>query len=192
MKLDFFKEITNNLDNKVQDFINDLSEYLNKSKEEVFNEPNESLNNLREEDCLYYVIDSDLETVYLQNLNNNIKFRENDLSPEIKKQVFTDCILRYKNGKYIWDKELTDKFMATLVSAVEFNKIKEKFIKETNIQDNEPNTKYNVLLHEEDYTTLSYENNGIKTVNVPNVLMPFGVNNKKVYIYKNGKFELSI
>ena len=31
-----------------------------------------------------------------------------------------------------------------------------------------------------------------KIVKVPNVLMPFGVDNKKVYIYKNGKFELSI
>ena len=56
----------------------------------------------------------------------------------------------------------------------------------------EPNTKYNVLSHTDDYTILYYANNENKTVKVPNVLMPFGVDNQKVYIYKNGKFELNV
>lgn len=192
MKLNFFEEIKNNLDDRVENFINELAEQLKNSKEKVSNEQNARLNELREEDCLYYVIDSDSETVYLQNLNNNIKFKGTDLPSEIKKEVFTDCILRYKNGEYIWDKEMTDKFMNTLVSAGELSRIKEDFAQESRIQENAPNTNYNVLSHNDDYTILSYENNGIKTVKVPNVLMPFGVDNKKVYIYKNGKFELYI
>jgi len=192
LRLNFFEEIKNNLDDKVENFINELSEQLKNSKEKVPNEVNARLNELREEDCLYYVIDSDLETVYLQNLNNNIKFEETDLPSEIKKEVFTDCILRYKNGQYIWDKEMTDKFMNTLVSTGEFSKIKEEFAQDSKIQENVPNTKYSVLSHNDDYTVLSYEKDGTKTVKVPNVLMPFGVDNKKVYIYKNGKFELYI
>lgn len=192
MKLNIFEEIKNNLDDKVENFIKELSEQLNNSKEKTQNEVKVRVNDLREEDCLYYVIDSDLETVYLQNLNNNIKFEEKDLSSEIKKAVFTDCILRYKNGEYIWDQEMTDKFMNTLVSAGEFSKIKEDFARETQIEKNAPNTLYNVMLHNDEYTMLSYEHNGSKTIKVPNVLMPFGVNNKKVYIYKNGKFELYI
>ena len=191
MKLEFFENIKNNLDDKVEEFMNELSQHLNNHRDREI-ECKKELNELREEDCLYYVIDSDLETVYLQNLNNNIKFEETDLSPEIKKEVFTDCILRYKNGEYIWDKKMTDKFMNTLVSASELNEIKEKFIVESNIQENDPKTNYYVVSHEDEYTILSYENNGPKTVRVPNVLMPFGVDNKKVYIYKNGKFELYI
>lgn len=192
MKLNIFEEIKNNLDDKVENFIKELSEQLNNSKEKTQNEVKVRVNDLREEDCLYYVIDSDLETVYLQNLNNNIKFEEKDLPLEIRKEVFTDCILRYKNGEYIWDKEMTDKFMDTLVSAGEFSKIKEEFSQETQIEKNTPNTLYNVMSHNDEYTMLSYEHNGSKTIKVPNVLMPFGVDDKKVYIYKNGKFELYI
>ena len=192
MKLNFLEEIKNNLDDKVENFIKELSEQLNNSKEKTQNEVKVRVNDLREEDCLYYVIDSDLETVYLQNLNNNIKFEEKDLPLEIRKEVFTDCILRYKNGEYIWDKEMTDKFMDTLVSAGEFSKIKEEFSQETQIEKNTPNTLYNVMSHNDEYTMLSYEHNGSKTIKVPNVLMPFGVDDKKVYIYKNGKFELYI
>lgn len=190
MRLEFFEELKNNLDDKVENFLNELSTHLNNSKEKVVNNQDTRVNQLREEDCLYYVIDSDLETVYLQNLNNNIRFKETDMSPKIKKEVFTDCILRYKNGEYIWDKELTDKFMNSLVSASELSQIKEEFAKESKIEENALDTRYNVLSHGDEHTILSY--NGTKTVKVPNALMPFGVDNKKVYIYKNGKFELSI
>ena len=190
MNLEIFKAITNNFDDKVESFISELTEKLNNSKDKLLEEQDIRLNKLREEDCLYYVIDSDLETVYLQNLNNNIKFEEKDLPSEIKKEVFTDCILRYKNGEYIWDKEMTDKFMNTLVSAGELNQIKEKFARETKIENNDSNMLYSVMSHNDEYTMLSYDYN--KTVKVPNVLIPFGVDNKKVYIYKNGKFELNV
>ena len=190
MRLEFLEELKNNLDDKVENFLNELSAHLNNSKEKNVDNQDTRLNELREEDCLYYEIDSDLETVYLQNLNNNIKFKETDMSPEMKREVFTDCILRYKNGEYIWDKELTDKFMNSLVSASELSKIKEKFTKEYNLEENAPDTRYKVVSHGEEHTILLYD--GTKSVKVPNALMPFGVDNKKVYIYKNGKFELNI
>ena len=186
LNLEFLENIKNNLDNKVQDFMKELSEHLENSKE-----TNESISNLREEDCLYYVIDSNLETVYLKNLNNNISFEENDLPQELKSQLFTDCFLRYKNGEYIWEKDLTEKFWDTLVTPKELEEIKVKFKQESKIQENSPNTKYKVLSHEDEFTILSYENE-TKTIKVPNALLPFGVNNKKVYIYKNEKFELCI
>lgn len=193
MKLEFFQEIKDNFDNKVENFINELSEHLNDSKEKEISNDEQStrLNSLREEDCLYYVIDSNLNEVYLRNLNNNISFNETNLPQEIKCQVFTDCFLRYKNGEYIWEKDLTEKFWDTLVSPSELEKIKENFIQESKIQENDPNTNYNVLSHEDDYTILSYDN-GMKTIKVPNALMPFGVDDKKVYIYKNEKFELNV
>ena len=190
MRLEFLEELKNNLDDTVENFLNEISTHFNNSQEEVKKVQDAGVNNPREEECLYYVIDSDLETVYLQNLNNNIKFKETDISPEIKKEVFTDCILRYKNGEYIWDKELTDKFMNTLVSASELSKIKEEFTKEYNLEENAPDTCYNVVSHGDQHTILSYD--GTKSVKVPNVLMPFGVDNEKVYIYKDGKFELCI
>lgn len=194
MKLDFFEEVKNDLDTKVQKFLSELSENLDDYKEkQISNEQSERLNSLREEECLYHVIDSDLETVYLRNLNNNISFKEKDLPQELKRQLFTDCFLRYRNGEYVWEKELTEKFWDTLVTPKELENIKEKFSKENKIKENNPNTKYNVLSHEDenDYTILSYENES-KTIKVPNALLPFGVDDKKVYIYKDGKFELCI
>lgn len=188
MNLNIFDEIKNNIDSKISDFISELSESLNGFKEK------EEINNNRDEECLYHVIDSDKETVYLQNLNTNITFKETDLPEEIKRNVFTDCFLRYRNGQYIWEKELTEKYWNTLVSPIEYQEIQEKFIKESEIQENNPNTKYFVKSYEDgnDYTILSYESNGIKEIKVPNVLMPFGVNNKKIYKFKEGKFELYI
>jgi len=188
LKLDFFENIKNNLDNKIEEFINELSENL-----EISNQKNEKLKNLREEDCLYYVIDSNLDTVYLKNLNNNISFEEKNLPQELKNQLFTDCFLRYKNGEYIWEKDLTEKFWDTLVTPKELEEIKEKFIQESKIQENNLDTKYRAVEHEDekDYTILSYDNEN-KTIKVPNALLPFGVDNKKVYIYKDGKFELCI
>ena len=63
LNLDFLKEITNNLDDKVENFISELTENLNKFKEKSPEVQNTKLNELREEECLYYVIDSNEEKI---------------------------------------------------------------------------------------------------------------------------------
>lgn len=66
---------------------------------------------LKEEECLYQVVDRSLEGVYLQNLNNNKIFEERDISPDLLDKIGNDYILRYKDGNYVFEEELTDKFM---------------------------------------------------------------------------------
>ena len=75
----------------------------------IHKKPNED--DSRQEDCLYQVVDRSLNGVYLQNLNNNKVFEEKEFSKELLDKIGNDYILRYINGEYIFEEELTDKFM---------------------------------------------------------------------------------
>ena len=68
-------------------------------------------NELKQEECLYQVVDRSLNGVYLQNLKSNKVFEETDLPKELLDKIGNDYILRYKDGEYIYEEELTDKFM---------------------------------------------------------------------------------
>ena len=121
MNMDFFKQLECNPRNKeerefVDNFITELTDYLNCFKEKVINDRKEErLNNLREEDCLYQVVDLSSKGVYLQNTKNNIIFEETNIPQELKKILSKDFILSYKNGKYIFEEELTDIFYKNMV-----------------------------------------------------------------------------
>ena len=65
----------------------------------------------KQEDCLYQVVDRSLNGVYLQNLKSNQVFEEKELSKELLDKIGNDYILRYSNGEYVFEEELTDKFM---------------------------------------------------------------------------------
>ena len=93
-------------------FIQEATEYA----KNLLEKQEKDIAQYREENCLYCVVDSDLEVVYLKNLNNNKIFQETNLPEDIKKTVFKDCILRYKNGEYSWERELTDKYMSSFES----------------------------------------------------------------------------
>lgn len=66
---------------------------------------------LKQEDCLYQVVDRSINGVFLQNLKDNKVYEEKDMSPELLSKIGNDYILRYKEGEYIFEEELTDKFM---------------------------------------------------------------------------------
>ncbi len=66
---------------------------------------------LKQEDCLYQVVDRSVNGVYLQNLYNHKVFEEKELSEELLNKIGNDYILRYINGEYVFEEELTDKFM---------------------------------------------------------------------------------
>ena len=82
--------------------------------EKLAQEQNTKLNKSREENGLYQVVDISSNGVYLQNMSNNQVFEEVDIPKELLKQLGNDYILRYKNGTYILEQELTDKFFANL------------------------------------------------------------------------------
>ena len=116
MNLDFFKELKNNLNNnnEVKEFIKELSDYMNNFKERI------SKTKVSREEGLYYVLDGNPNKVYLTKFNSKKVFEANDLPQEIKNTVSEGFILRYKNGEYTVDEELTEKNFEGLLNIDEY------------------------------------------------------------------------
>ena len=49
--------------------------------------------------------------VFLKKINNTKIFEETNISKEVKDKIGNDAILRYKNGKYIYEEDLTDRYL---------------------------------------------------------------------------------
>ena len=100
MILNIFRKNENNKnnDNEINNFKNELQDKLD--------------NKYRIENCLYQVVDFSEEGVFLQNKETKIIFEEKDLPQDLKSKIATDYILRYKNGSYIIEEELTDELMS--------------------------------------------------------------------------------
>lgn len=193
MSLDLFNDLINKVKESdfINDFIDELTDYLKNANEkgetQLNNEQNNNLDVYRQENCLYQVIDFSSNGVFLQNINNDKIFEETDIPQELLDKIGNDYILRYKDGKYIVEEELTDDFMNNMVGIQEYRKIKEDFEKESNILEVDLNTKFNVKSRNEDYTVLTYgeERNVIE---VPNVLIPYFAVEGNVLKYNSGKF----
>ena len=196
MDLDVFQDLINKVKDSdlVQNFITELSNHLEKTNSKegnkmTNNEKVSELNNHREENCLYQVVDFSSDGVFLQNTNNNAIFEEKNMPKELMDKISNDYILRYKDGNYIFEEELTDDFMNSMVGIQEYKRIQENFEKESNILKIDPNTHYTVSSRKEDFTVLSYGENSKNTIEVPNELLPYFINEQTVLNYKNGKFE---
>ena len=194
MNLDFFNDLFNKVKESdfVQKFTEELSNYLEKANEEgrgqlEVQENNKNLDRYREENTLYQVVDFSSKGVFLQNTNTGVTFEETDIPQYILDKIGNDYILRYTDGKYVVEQELTEDFMNSMVGIQEYRKIKEQFEKESNILNIDANTRFNVLSRDNDYTMLSYGEKD--TIKVPNALVPYFANEQSVLCYKNGKFE---
>ena len=193
MSLDLLNDLVNKVKESdfVNNFIDELTDYLKNANEkgetQLNNEQNNNLDIYRQENCLYQVVDFSSNGVFLQNTNNDKIFEETNISQELLDKIGNDYILRYKDGKYIIEEELTDNFMNSMVGIQEYRKIKEEFEKESNILEIDSNTKFNVDLRNSDNTILSYgkEKN---TIEVPNALIPYFAVEGNVLKYDNGKF----
>ena len=206
MNLDLF----NNLINKVkeggfvQNFINELSNYLDnvnvkegdylkkQQGQEMNQENNEQANNLeleRIENALYQVVDFSSNGVYLQNTENNKIFEETNIPKELLDKIGNDYILKYNNGAYTIEQELTSDFMNNMIGVKEYQKLKSDFEKESDILNLDSNTHYTIKEREKDYTILSYGKDNSDTMKVPNGLLPYFVSDHSILCYKNGRFE---
>ncbi len=185
MNLNLVNDLFNNAKNDqfVKNFMSELSEVLQK--------PNKNIeqDNLKQENVLYQVVDMDVDGAYLYNTNNNIISKETDISEDFLDKIGNDTVLRYKNGEYIIEEELTQKFMDSLIDVKEYKKIQDKFLKESNILENGENTRYKIEERNSDYFILSFGENNESTIKVPNALIPFWANSKDNLYFKNGKFN---
>ena len=121
--------------------------------------------------------------------NKGSDFYKKDLYEELLDKIGSDYILRFKDGNYIIEEELTDDFMNSMVDVKEYQKIKEDFKQESNILENDPDTNYTLKSRDEYYATLNYGENNENTMKVPNVLIPYFAKEGNSLQYKNGKFE---
>ena len=159
MNLDFFKNLEKGLKNSeekglIDKFITELTEFLKDKKEEKTDRKTGDLtNDFREENCLYQVVELSRDGVYLQNTNNNVIFEEVNIADNIKNAISNDYILRYKEGTYVFEEKLTEEFFEKNVDIQEYKQIQEKFIKESNILKNNPNTRYRILSHKKNSGT---------------------------------------
>lgn len=121
MNIDFFKDLENNFRGTevrkfADNFIKELKEHLEDFFEKVDirkekqNNQEEKLDNFREEGGLYQVVDLSSKGAFLQNMKTNVILEETSIPEALKNVISNDYILRYKDGTYIWDEELTDKF----------------------------------------------------------------------------------
>lgn len=106
MELELFNNLLKDVkeNNSVQNFIKDLSNYLEEVKR---NEKMEDI--LKQEECLYQVVELAEDGVYLQNTMNNKISKEKDINKDLLSKITNDSILRYQNGKYIYEEEITRK-----------------------------------------------------------------------------------
>lgn len=113
MDLDLWNNLSKNKkeNDNVQNFIKELSNYLEKISDNLMSnkENHVEKNNLKQENCLYQVIEMSTDGVYLQNTTNNCVSKETDISKEILDKIGNDSILKYQDGKYIYEEELTRK-----------------------------------------------------------------------------------
>lgn len=191
MNLDVFNNLLNNTkeNNIVQNFIKELSNHLKKGDNQLSNENSIKENNLKEENCLYQVVEMDTDGVYLQNTNNNSVSKETDIPQELLDKIGNDSVLRYKDENYIYEEELTQKFLDNLVDIKEYKKIQENFAKESNIQELAQTTNYEIESRSDNYSLLSYTDEEKHTIKVPNELIPFWSKQGDKLYYKNGKFN---
>ena len=131
----------------------------------------------------------DVDGAYLQNTSNNRVSKETDISKEVLDNLGNDFVLRYQNGEYIFEEELTQKFFDSLVGIKEYEEIKDNFMKKSNILEIDTNTKYKIEIKDNDYCVLSYGNYEKNTIKVPNELIPFWANSGENLYYTNGKFN---
>lgn len=193
MNLDLFNNLVNSVKENsiVQSFIKELSNYLEKENNKLINEENNRKDHgtLKQENCLYQVVDMDVDGAYLQNTDNNYISKETNISKEILSKIGTDSVLRYKDGNYIYEEEITNDFYNSLIDVKEYKHIQDTFVKESNIIEIDSDTTYKIELCEDDYCLLSYENKGKNTIQVPKELIPFWAKDGDILYYKDGKFN---
>ncbi len=180
MNLELFNNLRNTKENNfIQNFINELSKELKKGKLNMAIE-------MKEENTLYQVVDKSVNGIYLKNTKTNEIFEETNLPQEMQETIENDYILRYKNGEYVFEEELTDNFFDSLVSMKEYKEIQEQFINENNVLEIKPYTIFKIETHGKDYSILSYED---KTIKVPNTLIPYFADEGTELKYEEGEFK---
>lgn len=99
-KNEILKDFEPNQKEKLIDVLKELKMAQEKELEEY-----------RQEGGVYKVVENIGICIYLQNINTREIFGEVKFSEDLYNILSTDYIVRYENGEYVYDEELTEKSM---------------------------------------------------------------------------------
>ena len=155
----------------VQKFLEELSDELKrKSGREVNNTLSSDI--LKQEGTLYQVVEMTTE----------------DISKELYNLIGNDSIIKFENGEYIDEPDITDEFMNSLVDIDELDKIQNDFFAQSGIDKNPADARYTLVSKDSESSEVEYDGNLIK---VPNELIPFFAESGTELIYKDKHFQIN-
>lgn len=171
----------------VQKFLEELSDELKrKSGREVNNTLSSDI--LKQEGTLYQVVEMTTDGAYLQNTKTGKVAEEKDISKELYNLIGNDSIIKFENGEYIDEPDITDEFMNSLVDIDELDKIQNDFFAKSGIDKNPADARYTLVSKDSKSSEVEYDGNLIK---VPNELIPFFAESGTELIYKDKHFQIN-
>lgn len=88
-----------------------VSKQLEKITQEIANLQESKLQKYRKENNLYVVVQKNIHSAYLQDMKTNTVFEEVNFSSDTFNLLCNDAVVRFKDGKYVYEDELTRKNM---------------------------------------------------------------------------------
>lgn len=189
MNLDFFTNLVNDVKSHsfTSQFIDELTKYLNNIKGNIDENqmmPKNDIEKYRKEDNLYVVVEKGLNSVYLQDVNTDIIFEETLFSDDLFDLLHNDIVVRFKDGMYIYENDITNKWMDSFISTEEHNQLLTELMCEPNFSEIDfESTTFNITSHNDNYTFLSYGKSHQDTLKVPNKLIDYWADNNSILYY---------
>lgn len=173
--------------NKYEIDINSTN-YISKSfrniAREISNIQDESLKKYRKENNLYVVVQTCPNSMYLQDVETNVVFEEISFPDDGSMLLCNDSVVRFKDGKYIYEKEITNGWFNSFISASEHNEAFNKLMNEPNFSKIDlKNTTFNMISRKNDYSILGYGKSDKYTLKVPNKLIDYWANDNSILYY---------
>lgn len=189
MNLDFFTNLVNDVKSHsfTSQFIDELTKYLNNIKGNIAENqmmPRNDIEKYRKEDNLYIVVEKGLNSAYLQDVNTDMIFEETLFSDDLFDLLHNDVVIRFKDGQYIYENEITNKWIDSFISTDEHNQLLTELMHEPNFSEIDfESTTFNITSCHDNYTILSYGENNKDTLKVPNKLIDYWADNNSILYY---------
>ncbi len=189
MNLDFFNNLVNDVKSNsfTLQFINELTKYLNNTKENIADKQIMQKNDIekyRKEDNLYIVVEKCLNSAYLQDVNTDMIFEETSFSDDLFDLLHNDVVVRFKDGQYVYENEITNEWLNSFISIEEHNYALQELMCEPNFSKIDfANTTFSIDSRDDSYTILKYGESNQNTLKVPNKLIDYWVNDNSILGY---------
>ena len=111
-------------------------------------------------------------------------FEETLFSDDLFDLLHNDVVVRFKDSQYIYENEITNKWIDSFISTDEHNQLLTELMYEPNFSEIDfESTKFNITSCNDNYTILSYGENNKDTLKVPNKLIDYWADNNSILYY---------